>query len=153
MSWSDAVALKNSDLNAFLFADVGVGSNGCELTILSVLARLGQDPWEEAARLSELPNSRAVDCLVQSISKMPLDPLAFAGISATVARVMLLLPAQGRTRVQSIAEATDAPTPGQWAIMIVCCVTLVVSLATSLTQGSVTASVAPLPKSETAETK
>ncbi len=50
MTSTDAFALKNSDLNTFLFADVGTELNGSALTILSVLARLGEDPWAEAAR-------------------------------------------------------------------------------------------------------
>ena len=38
MTTSDAFALKNSGLNAFLFAEVGTELNGSPLTILSVLA-------------------------------------------------------------------------------------------------------------------
>ena len=44
MASTDAFTLKNSDLNAFLYADVGTEMNGSVLTMLSVLARLGQDP-------------------------------------------------------------------------------------------------------------
>ena len=42
MANSDAFALKNSGLNDFLFAVVGSEINGTPLTILSVLARLGE---------------------------------------------------------------------------------------------------------------
>jgi hypothetical protein len=44
MSTSNAFALKNSGLNEFLFAEVGIEANGTPLTILSVLARLGLVP-------------------------------------------------------------------------------------------------------------
>jgi hypothetical protein len=46
----DAFALKNSGLNGFLYADVGPELNGCALTVLSMIARLGQVPWAQAAR-------------------------------------------------------------------------------------------------------
>lgn len=47
---SDVFALKKSGLEAFLYADVGIEANGSMLTILSLLARLGKDPWTEAAK-------------------------------------------------------------------------------------------------------
>jgi hypothetical protein len=75
---TDAFALKNSDLNAFLFAEVGTELNGSALTILSVLARLGQDPWAEAARWAKMPKAAAIDSLAQSIGKMPLSSQALA---------------------------------------------------------------------------
>src|ERR1700735_4323337 len=76
MSSPDAFALKNSGLNAFLFAEVGTELNGSQLTILSILARLGQDPWAEAARWAQLPKAAMIDCLVHSITQMPLCPQA-----------------------------------------------------------------------------
>jgi len=48
MPQSDAFALENSGPNQFLFAQVGKEVNGSPLIILSVMARLGQDPWIEA---------------------------------------------------------------------------------------------------------
>ena len=49
MASTDASLLSRSDLNNFLFADVGVESSGMTLSVLSVLARLGMDPWQEVA--------------------------------------------------------------------------------------------------------
>ena len=76
MANSDAFALKKSGLNDFLFAEVGSERNGAQLTILSVLARLGKDPWAEAARLARLPKSSVIDDLANSISQMPLSSQA-----------------------------------------------------------------------------
>lgn len=47
--------LGHSEFNEFLFAVVGEERGGQQLTVLSALARLGLDPWGEAARLSKLP--------------------------------------------------------------------------------------------------
>jgi hypothetical protein len=43
-------ALRDPALNAFLYAEIGTEDKGCGVTILSVLVRLGKDPW------AELPN-------------------------------------------------------------------------------------------------
>ncbi len=105
MSQADAFALKNSGLNDFLFAEVGTEMNGSPLTILSVLARLGKDPWAEAARLARLPKSSIIDDLANSISKMPLCPQALMDARGTAARLILLLPSQ----VHSISVRASRP--------------------------------------------
>ena len=50
-------ALLHSDLNDFLFASVGNEQNGMPLNVVSALTRLGMDPWEDAARLADLPKA------------------------------------------------------------------------------------------------
>jgi hypothetical protein len=64
-------SLGHSDFNDFLFAFVGEESGGQQLTVLSALARLGLDPWGEAARLSELPKEAATDALAAAIGALP----------------------------------------------------------------------------------
>lgn len=106
MSHSDAFALKNSGLNEFLFAVVGTEANGSPLTILSVLARLGKDPWVEAARWAKLPRASIIDRLANSISQMPLPPQALVEARLTAARLILLLPspAQSVRETESTAK-------------------------------------------------
>jgi hypothetical protein len=96
MSHADAFALKNSGLNEFLFAEVGTEANGSPLTILSVLARLGRDPWAEAAGWTKLPTASIIDRLADCISQMPLRPPALAEARTTAARLILLLPARAQ---------------------------------------------------------
>ncbi len=132
MAHSDVFALKNSDLNAFLFADVGTELNGSALTILSVLARLGQDPWAEAARWAKLPKAAVIDCLAQSITRMPLSPQALARAGATAARLALLLPGQTRASGQSTkAKSGTFPVP-KWARAVAICGALVLGLAVNV---------------------
>ena len=119
MSHPDAFALKNSGLNAFLFAEVGTELNGSPLTILSILARLGQDPWAEAARLTKLPKAAMIDCLAQSIEKMPLGRRALIDARVTAARLVLLLPGQTSTTQQSESVATAAPTMPRWQLLAI----------------------------------
>jgi hypothetical protein len=113
MSQSDAFALKNSGLNDFLFAEVGTEVNGSRLTILSVLARLGKDPWVEAARWAKLPKASMIDCLASSMSHMPLCQQAPGEMRATAARLVALLPSQRQTPVteQEMSASKHGPAP------------------------------------------
>ena len=64
-------SLVHSEFNGFLFALVGQEKSGMQLTVLSALARLGFDPWREAARLSELTKEAATSALAAVISELP----------------------------------------------------------------------------------
>lgn len=55
--------LGHSDLNPFLFAAVSEDEAGDDLTVLSVLTRLGLDPWAEAGQLANLPREAAIPAL------------------------------------------------------------------------------------------
>src|SRR5215468_8278541 len=59
------------DLDRFLFATVGDEIDGIPLTVVSALARLGLDPWQEAGRLSSLSNREAVEQLARLIAELP----------------------------------------------------------------------------------
>lgn len=88
-------ALRDSSLNAFLFSDVGVEANGTNLTILSLLARLGKDPWAEAAAWARKPKDAAIRLLADSISQMPPNQQALDNAHLTASRLVDLLPAAG----------------------------------------------------------
>jgi len=135
---TDAFALKNSSLNAFLYADVGIEANGSALTILSILARLGQDPWAEAARWTTLPKAAAIDCLARSIGKMPLDQRALAETNVTASRLFLLLPAQVQNTGQTVRSAIGASALPGWVPIAFLCISLLMGLAVSMTSPSVT---------------
>lgn len=64
-------SLGHSEFNDFLFAFVGEEKSGIQLTVLSALARLGFDPWREAARLSELTKEAATKALAAAIVALP----------------------------------------------------------------------------------
>ncbi|MGD0107691.1 MAG: hypothetical protein ABSC06_27180 [Rhodopila sp.] len=67
MSNSDAFALRRSGLDEFLFASVGTEPSGLILSLLSVFARRGDDPWKEAGRLVGLPKGDAIESVTQTI--------------------------------------------------------------------------------------
>ena len=105
MKTSDASALHKSDLNPFLFAEVGTELNGSDLTTLSLLARLGSDPWAEAGRLAALPSAAATDWLNERIARTPLSRPALGESRATALRLALLLPPRPRASVDAPSGA------------------------------------------------
>ncbi len=104
-------ALRDSGLNAFLFSDVGTEPNGTELTILSLLARLGKDPWDEAAAWSRQPKDAAIKSLTDSIAQMPPNQQAFNDAPLTAARLVGLLPKLAASRGAAAMPASLAGIP------------------------------------------
>jgi hypothetical protein len=107
---SDVTALPRSDLNQFLFADVGTEASGMTLSVMSVLARQGSDPWREAGRLANLPKAEATDSLARTIAGMPKSLWKLPDAIVIAARLIGLLPArppQGKQRI-----ARQWPIPG-----------------------------------------
>ena len=88
--------------------------NGSPLTIFSVLARLGKDPWTEAARLARLPMSSTIDDLANSISQMPLCPQALIDARTTPARLIMLLPSQAQSFSKRVVPPIGRLTAPRW---------------------------------------
>jgi hypothetical protein len=95
MANTDAFAIQRSDLNGFLFADVGVEANGMTLSVLSALARLGMDPWDEAGRLARQPKAKAIEGLARIIANLPASLWPLPDATAIAARLVALLPSRG----------------------------------------------------------
>ncbi len=152
MTTSDAFALQKSGLNPFLFAEVGTELNGSPLTILSVLARLGQDPWAEATKWTRLPKAATIDRLAQSIAQMPLSPQAINEAHTTASRLVLLLPSQ-------VARPTEAaPSPSRtvvpkWVVIGVCCAAIVLGIAFTMIGSTPSSTVTPMSESASTHPK
>jgi hypothetical protein len=92
MSKSDVFALQHSALNEFLYAAVGMEANGTTLSLVSVFARQGNDPWREAGRLVGLPRSDAIRSVATDIAGMPRSLWTLADATAIATRLVALLP-------------------------------------------------------------
>ncbi len=114
-------ALRDSSLNAFLFSDVGVEANGTGLTILSLLARLGKDPWTEAAAWARKPKDAAIRLLTDSISQMPPNQQALDDAHLTASRLVDLLPAPATNviRVPGSLPSSLAAIPKSTLLVVV----------------------------------
>jgi hypothetical protein len=87
-----SVSFFRPEFNDFLYAPIGSERNGMTLSLLSALARLNVDPWEEAAGLSQLPRHTAVQKLASLIARLPPGAGAQADCYAIADRLIELLP-------------------------------------------------------------
>lgn len=110
MAASDVNALQRSDLNEFLFADVGTESSGMVLSVVSLLARQGSDPWREADRLAVLPKQDAADSLAHAIANMPHGIWSLPDAVSIAARLIGLLPARP-ARAERHSPNTNSSSP------------------------------------------
>ena len=81
-----------TEFDQFLRASIGEESNGMLLSVLSALARLDIDPWEEAAALARLPTNAAGRRLSSLIAALPYGQLAHVDPDKIAARLIVLLP-------------------------------------------------------------
>jgi hypothetical protein len=81
------------------------------LTILSLLARLGKDPRDEAAAWSHQPKDAAIAALTDSISQMPPNQQAFDDAHRTASRLVALLPTPGTPSAATATPSAFALVP------------------------------------------
>jgi hypothetical protein len=84
------------EYNTFLYATIGAEANGTSLSVLSAMARMNLDPWREAASLAELPGKAATSRLATLIAALPAGPSVPDEPGLVAARLIKLLPQQGR---------------------------------------------------------
>ena len=85
----------SKEFNAFLYAAVCEEKNGMLLSVLSALARLDIDPWQEAANLAGLPEGAAEQRLTTLIETLPKG-VAHLDAGTTAARLVQLLPCHAK---------------------------------------------------------
>jgi hypothetical protein len=81
-----------SEFNDFLFAPIGEDQNGLSLSVVSLLARMNMDPWEEAGNLATLPAQAARIRLALSLDSLTDPRLRQAICETTIPRLLPLLP-------------------------------------------------------------
>jgi hypothetical protein len=94
MTSSASASKLTPDFDNFLFARIDKSSEETPLSVLSVLARLGVDPWEEAARLAQLPRLEAVKRLASMIAAIPGASSACLDAGTLSDRLISLLPSR-----------------------------------------------------------
>jgi hypothetical protein len=96
MTSSTSVAGLTREFDDFLFARIDEGTDTTPLSVLSMLARLDLDPWEEAAKLARLPRAAAVNRLVDFLAATSGAPHNAKTVSD---RLLNLLPSRVDTVV------------------------------------------------------
>jgi hypothetical protein len=109
MRRSGSINSLGSEFDEFLLSPIGDDNNGMQLSVLSALARLDVDPWEQAATLARLPVDAATRKLAGMIASLPRGPSARSEPATIAARLVLLLP----RRIESeVASRPSAPAVG-----------------------------------------
>jgi hypothetical protein len=108
-------ALHHSGLEAFLFAPLWQEENGSTLSVLSALARLGIDPWKEAAVLANKSKKDAADCLAAVLARLPRAGIENPSRSNLAERAVKLLPngaadASAKARDEAPGNRLSGPT-------------------------------------------
>jgi hypothetical protein len=92
MTRSASISRLRPEFDDFLFAPIGEDRNGMLLSVLSALARLDIDPWQEAAELAGLPAATATERLASLIGALPGEPSTNRDPRTIASRLITLLP-------------------------------------------------------------
>jgi hypothetical protein len=115
------------EFDEFLYAPIGADRTG--LSVLSALARLNVDPWQEATSLALMPREAAVVRLTALIDALPNE--GTIGIPTTIAAdLVALLPRSNNLNVRSsvslFAPAGQRQTQILMALSALAIMTLIV---------------------------
>lgn len=99
MTPAASVSFFRPEFDNFLYAPIGTDKDEMPLSVLSALARLNVDPWEEAAELSGLPKIPAVQRLASLIAQLPGERWTQANAKTIAVRLIELLPHPGPSKV------------------------------------------------------
>jgi hypothetical protein len=80
------------EFDDFLFALINEDGDKTPLSVLSLFARRGVDPWEEAANLAQLPHASAAERLISLIASIPGGLPACSDAKTISDRLLALLP-------------------------------------------------------------
>jgi hypothetical protein len=97
------------EFERFLYASVGEDRNGYVVTVLSTLARLGLDPWKEAAELAALGREAAQTRLERLLSGFRDVPELANDHGAVAQELTLLLPEHQSLRGSKLGGSVLAP--------------------------------------------
>jgi hypothetical protein len=100
-----SISFFRPEFDDFLYAQIGANGGEMPLSVLSALARLDLDPWQEAAELSELPKGTATQRLAALIARLPGGRWTLADSRAMADRLIELLPSSGRSAVPLAPKA------------------------------------------------
>ena len=126
-----SMAALGPEFDDFLFAIIGDDRNGMQLSVVSVLARVDLDPWQEAATLAALPAELAVGRLAPLLAALSERTLQQASVKTTAVRLIALLPRRANANTPPAVRelsAASATHPRPLLNPIVIAIFLILSL-------------------------
>ncbi|MDU8946687.1 hypothetical protein [Ovoidimarina sediminis] len=124
MTGTKSLNLQPPEFERFLHATIGEDQNGYAVTVLSMLARLGLDPWNETADLVTIGRESAGARLGSLLSRFR-DVPTLGSDHGRVARELILLlpestPAQTFQRAAStVADGRLGSSGAIWTILAI----------------------------------
>ena len=97
----------------FLFAPVCDDANGTRLSVISALARMDVDPWEEATRLAAMPKEIAEKTLLSILDLVSGRSWKSPEAAAIAAQLVRLLPQPNEAAAISTTQPASAPAQRQ----------------------------------------
>jgi hypothetical protein len=88
---------QDTQYEPFLYAAMGEDRRGTSVTVLSMLARLGVNPWGEASDLADLPEGAAQHRLEALMARFNDVQTNGPGRSLTVSKLLAFLPQRAGT--------------------------------------------------------
>ena len=129
MARADILHPHGSDVEEFLYAFVGEDRDGFMVTVLSTLARLGLDPWNEASELADLSEEAAGARLGVLLAGFRDVPALTVETEPITRKLIALLPDRAMPRARSQAGSSQSKTPMGLGVWIFAIAFLVVMLA------------------------
>lgn len=101
----------------FLGAPVGQDDDGANVTVLSMFARLGVDPWDEASDLAKMPEVPARQRLEALLARFKDVPTTVAERGSIALGLLVFLPKQVKSSRPSPKSPKDPATPAaRWSL-------------------------------------
>jgi hypothetical protein len=114
-----SVSSLSSRYDHFLFAPIREEANGMQLSMLSALARMDVDPWEEATRLAAMPKAIAERTLVSILDRVLPKSRNPAETEVIATRLVQLLPRRGDgVTIASTAGAKIGAQGTYWLVWL-----------------------------------
>jgi hypothetical protein len=121
------------------------------LSVLSAMARMNLDPWQEAASLAQLPGDAATHRLAALIAAVPGGPSVPAEQQLIAARLIALLPNQTRSILPALPLRKDLFSVGALIRSRMTLYVLLVLIAVTLAITGLTASRRPSTSPDTTQ--
>jgi len=142
MTNSAAVSVPGHEFDDFLFAPIGEDRNDMLVSVLSALARLDIDPWQEAAQLAQLSRDAATRRLTSLIAALPDQPATHLDIGTIAARLIALLPRPPDRDIPSgatspgVSAATASRAAVIYVVLLACMLVFQSNIATRQLPGA-----------------
>ena len=143
------------EFDKFLYASVGDDDNGMPLTVLSALARMDVDPWEEASKLTQLPPESAVTQLAALLGALRHAPVTGLDPALVAAPLIALLPCprdRALPMLKALPQAAQTERPAVVSTLLTAFAYLIFMLLGQWLMGSLQAPTKTQPPQTSAST-